>query len=337
MPDLLTVSNNVPSNDPSAGFTHLRQKIADQIKPLIDELPFALLDFPDHSNVGDSAIWLGETQFFDDHAQRPAYVSNLKTHVSNQMEQAIGQGTIFLHGGGNFGTIWKSHQDFRIELLSRFPDQRIIQLPQSIYFDNYDAVDETARAIEKHGKFTLFVRDQRSFEFARCHFQCEVSLCPDMAFYMKPLERQGPVQDFYYLMRTDFERSIMGKASHPGHSVEIGDWLTEDRLQMKMATAASKLMDFGQSPDTARAMKYDRLAQTRLKRGISLLSSGRVVVTDRLHGHILSTLLAIPHVTLDNSYGKLQNFIQAWTSDITFMRTAETLEEAQSLAEGLLL
>lgn len=335
MPEQLTLSNSLETNDTASTMPRLRQAIVDQIKPLLDNLPFALLDFPDHSNVGDSAIWLGETEFFTDHAKRPAYVSKLKSHVSNQMEQAIGHGTIFLHGGGNFGTIWKSHQDFRIELLARFPKQRIVQLPQSIYFDNYDAVDETARAIEQHGNFILFVRDQRSYEFARCHFRCDVFLCPDMAFYLKPLERHTAVHDFYYLMRTDFERSVMGKASHPDHTVEIGDWLSEDKLQMKMTSATSKLLDFGQSPDTARSMKYDRLARTRLKRGISLLSSGRVVVTDRLHGHILSTLLSIPHVTLDNSYGKIQNFIQAWTSDIPFMRTAETLEEAQALAEGL--
>ncbi len=332
MPEQLTLSNKMETNT----LGHLRQEILNQIKPLVDDLPFALLDFPDHSNVGDSAIWLGEKQFFSDLGRSPTYVSNLKSHVSNQMEQAIGQGAIFLHGGGNFGTIWKSHQDFRVELMSRFPNQRIIQLPQSIYFDNYEAVDETAQAIEKHGKFTLFVRDQRSLEFAQCHFQCEVFLCPDMAFYIEPLKRQAPIQDFYYLMRTDFERSVMGKASHPGYAVEIGDWLTEDKLQIRIAAATSKLMDFGQSPEIARAMKYDRLAQMRMKRGIGLLSSGRVVVTDRLHGHILSTLLGIPHVTLDNSYGKLQNFIQAWTSDLSFMRTAETLEEAQLFAEGML-
>ncbi len=315
---------------------NLRETIVGHIKPLLDDYPFALLDFPDHSNVGDSAIWLGETQFFADHANPPAYTSKLKSHDSHQMEQAIGDGTIFLHGGGNFGTIWKSHQDFRLELLARFPGQRIVQLPQSIYFDNYEAVDETARAIENHGNFTLFVRDRRSLEFSRCHFQCEVFLCPDMALYMEPLERQRPVHDFYYLMRTDFERSVRGKADHPGHSFESGDWLTEDKLQMRMSAATSKLMDFGHSPNAARSLKYDRLAHTRLKRGIALLSSGRVVVTDRLHGHILSTLLGIPHIALDNSYGKLQNFIQAWTSDIGFLRTADTLEQAQSLAEELL-
>jgi pyruvyl transferase EpsO len=332
MPEQLTLQHT----HPGAVMKKLRETIVERLQPLLDERPFALLDFPDHSNVGDSAIWLGETQFFREHAKPPAYTSKLKSHDSSQMEQAIGDGTIFLHGGGNFGTIWKSHQDFRLELLTRFRDQRIIQLPQSIYFDNYEAVDETARAIEQHGKFTLLVRDQRSLEFSRCHFQCEVFLCPDMALYMKPLERQTPVHDFYYLMRTDFERSVRGKANHPGHRFESSDWLTEDKLQMRMTAATSKLMDLGHSPNAARTMKYDRLASTRLKRGIALLSSGRVVVTDRLHGHILSTLLGIPHVALDNSYGKLQNFIQAWTSDIGFLRTADTLEEAQALAEELL-
>ncbi|QTD55292.1 polysaccharide pyruvyl transferase family protein [Parasphingorhabdus cellanae] len=332
MPEQLALENTHPRTI----MHNLRDVITERLQPLLNDQPFALLDFPDHSNVGDSAIWLGETQFFGDHAKPPAYVSKLKTHDSLQMEQAIGDGTIFLHGGGNFGTIWKSHQDFRLELLSRFPGQRIVQLPQSIYFDNYEAVDETARAIEKHGSFTLLVRDQRSLEFSRCHFQCEAVLCPDMALYMEPLERQTPVHDFYYLMRTDFERSVRGKANHPGHAFESGDWLTEDKLQMRMSSATSKLMDFGHSPNAARALKYDRLANTRLKRGVALLSSGRVVVTDRLHGHIMSTLLGIPHVALDNSYGKLQNFIQAWTSDIGFLRTADTLEEAQSLAEELL-
>ncbi|GAA0474418.1 polysaccharide pyruvyl transferase family protein [Parasphingorhabdus litoris] len=332
MPEQLTLQNTQSSNI-VRGF---RDTISDRIKPLLNDHPFALLDFPDHSNVGDSAIWLGETQFFADHAKPPAYTSKLKSHDSCQMEQAIGDGTIFLHGGGNFGTIWKSHQDFRLKLLERFRDQPIVQLPQSIFFDNYDAVDETARAIEQHGNFTLLVRDQRSLEFSRCHFQCEVFLCPDMALYMEPLERLTPSHDFYYLMRTDFERSVRGKADHPGHSFESGDWLTEDKLQMRMTAATAKLMDFGHSPNAARVLKYDRLANTRLKRGIASLSSGRVVVTDRLHGHILSTLLGIPHVALDNSYGKLQNFIQAWTSEIGFLRTADTLEEAQALAEELL-
>jgi exopolysaccharide biosynthesis predicted pyruvyltransferase EpsI len=40
-----------------------------------------------------------------------------------------------------------------------------------------------------------------------------------------------------------------------------------------------------------------------------------VVVTNRLHGHILCTLLDIPHVFLPNSYYKNQAFYEMWTAN----------------------
>jgi exopolysaccharide biosynthesis predicted pyruvyltransferase EpsI len=314
----------------------LQHKIDEVLKPLLDDRPFALVDFPDHSNVGDSAIWLGETAFFAKHGLSPNYCSNLKTHVSNEMKNAIGDGTIFLHGGGNFGTIWKAHQDFRIDLLQRFPGQRIVQLPQSIHFDSPDNVHETAKAIERHGNFVLLMRDQPSLEFAQRHFWCETSLCPDMAFYLGALKRKPPTLDLFYLLRTDLEKSISGLPEHHAHSFKVDDWLEDDRLAIKTTTALSRLWDFGSPRDKARLATYGRLAKLRLQRGIDLLSSGRVVVTDRLHGHIMSTLLGISHVALDNNYGKLGNFIDAWTRDVGNLRTAKSLEEAAEQVETLL-
>jgi exopolysaccharide biosynthesis predicted pyruvyltransferase EpsI len=314
----------------------LKARISDAVKPLLDGKPFALVDFPNHSNVGDSAIWLGETAFFAENGLKPAYCSSLKSHSSTDMRAAIGDGTIFLHGGGNFGTIWKAHQDFRIELLNSFPGQRIVQLPQSIFFETPATVGETVDAIERHGKFTLLVRDRPSLDFAKRHFRCETLLCPDMAFYMGALQRKQPDHDIFYLLRTDLEGAVTGQAQHLQCSFEVGDWLRESNLSIRTASAIARLASVASSANVARFAKYDRLARTRLQRGIDMLSSGRVVVTDRLHGHIMSTLLGIPHVALDNNYGKLQNFIGAWTEDIEFLRTARTLDEAAILAESLL-
>jgi pyruvyl transferase EpsO len=56
------------------------------------------------------------------------------------------------------------------------------------------------------------------------------------------------------------------------------------------------------------------LAQHRLARGLEILASGRHVVTDRLHGHILSLLLSVPHFVLDNSYNKNGAFFETWIS-----------------------
>src|SRR3546814_16823778 len=62
-----------------------------------------------------------------------------------------------------------------------------------------------------------------------------------------------------------------------------------------------------------RLRRYQMLAQWRLRRGISMLSQGRVIVTDRLHAHILSLLFDIPQVVLDNMYGKVSSFAEQWT------------------------
>src|SRR3546814_16383188 len=64
-----------------------------------------------------------------------------------------------------------------------------------------------------------------------------------------------------------------------------------------------------------RLRRYQILAQWRLRRGISMLSQGRVIVTDRLHAHILSLLLDIPQVVLDNMYGKVSAFAAQWRSE----------------------
>ena len=53
----------------------------------------------------------------------------------------------------------------------------------------------------------------------------------------------------------------------------------------------------------------------RLRAGLHLLGAGELLVTDRLHGHIVALLAGVPQVLLDNSYGKLRGFWEAWTHD----------------------
>ena len=50
------------------------------------------------------------------------------------------------------------------------------------------------------------------------------------------------------------------------------------------------------------------------------------IVTDRLHGHILCTLLNIPHVFLPNSYHKNASFYRHWTAAVPSSVFAETVE-----------
>lgn len=316
-----------------ACIARLQARLDEQLAPLIGEGPVALVDYPDHANVGDSAIWLGETAWLRGRGLAPAYASTIRAHDHAALDAAVPEGPILLHGGGNFGTLWPAHQDFRLAMLERFPGRPIVQLPQSIFFDDEATIAACARAIERHGRFTLCVRDTPSLDFARRHFPCEALLVPDMAFAIGPLARTPASADIFWLLRTDHEKAGTTGAVPAAH---VGDWLEDDRAALRRTAIGTRLLTLLDSPDTARVRHYERQAWSRVRRGIAQLSQGRVVVTDRLHGHILSTLLAITHVALDNSYRKIGNFIDAWTGGVDILRTATSIGEAAAQASGLL-
>ena len=81
---------------------------------------------------------------------------------------------------------------------------------------------------------------------------------------------------------------------------------------------------------------YDVQARRRLRVGCRLLARGKVVITDRLHAHVLCLLLGIPHVLLDNNYGKVRRVHETWTADAPDMRWAASPSEALPAARSLL-
>lgn len=279
----------------------------------------ALLDFPDYANVGDSAIWCGITKYFRDfHHIKPAYVSAQANFNAKEMRDAIGNdGVIFICGGGNFGDLWPEHQKFRERVIKLFPTHKIIQLPQSIHFKSSKTLKRSAAIINAHPNFTLLVRDNESLKIAADNFNCKVELCPDMAYCLGALSK--PVKPFYplvMLMRTDKERVALTQVDSNAYIV---DWL-EDDSDMHPSTLERILgrifsvLPFAPSKIERRLSNYQHLANSRLNRGLRLLSLGEKITTDRLHAYILAMLLDIPCETMDNSYGKLGNFIDAWIS-----------------------
>jgi pyruvyl transferase EpsO len=315
----------------------LAERVRHTVTPLADlSGGYALLDFPDYSNVGDSLIWLGELAFFERAAERPpGYVSTIHGFNLDALLRAVPDGPIFLSGGGNFGDLWPRFQQFRRMLLGALPGRRIVQLPQTIHFVDPAQVQATRDAIVAHGNFTLLVRDRASLAFAQAELGCPVALCPDMAFCLGSLPRPAlPVHDIVYLLRTDQERSPgRGAPVLPPDSL-VTDWIQGARVPSRWDRALDRLgrtavLLAGAEPDYRR---FRNRARAELERGRALLGSGEAVVTDRLHGHILSVLMGIPHAVLDNSYGKVRSFAELWTADLPGIALCDTLDQATTHA-----
>lgn len=313
----------------------LQAKIHNCMAEFISDAPLALIDFPNIRNVGDSAIWLGEINYLlQRYARRPAYVSEMSDFSEAILEAKIGEGPIFIHGGGNFGDIWPGHQNFRERVLKRWPNRQIIQLPQSIHYASSARADETARIIAKHRNFILLVRDEESKDFADKRFDCRVVLCPDMAFYIGPVPVPKPSMPMLAMLREDREKaSTHGLSAYPDLPVE--DWITETWLRIRAAKAGGALNALMRFDSTGmRLGKFNAAARQRFARGVRQIGRARAIVTDRLHVHIVLVLMGRPHAVLDNSYGKISRFMAAFTGRANLAYRATSLADAVEWARA---
>ena len=178
-------------------------------------------------------------------------------------------------------------------------------------------------------------------------------LSPDAAFALGALPREPAEVDVLVLRRGDAEATggWWDGAAATDLAVREVDWLEENLRGSRRSVpyrAAQRLSQplgrrwasaGGPAPGAASGIlagTYGRMARFLVDHGRRMLCQGRVVVTDRLHGHILCLLLGIPHVLVDNSYGKLRGFVDAWTAGAPGVRFASAPGDAPVLARELL-
>ena len=320
----------------------LRDRITATLAPIVSGYTeCALVGFPDSANVGDSAIWLGELAWLHDAGVRVAYRCHERDYDANMLAQSCPNGVIFLHGGGNLGDVWPRPQRLREHVIQDFPRRPIVQLPQTIKFGDRETLARARRVFDNHPDLTILVRDVASLDLADEEFRCGAVLCPDMAFYLGALSMSCVKDvDVLWLKRTDRE-AVPDNLGAVGSGTVVTDWLDPwpPAVRRLRETFQPLLMRY---PRRLRVLRryseatFDYQARQRMNIGCALLARGSVVVTDRLHGHILSLLLGIPHVVLDNSYGKVRQFHETWTKSMPHVRWAESPTDARAAAKELL-
>lgn len=308
----------------------------------------AHVGFPNHWNTGDPAIWLGTQAALDRRGCNVVYQCAWQDYDRELMARRIGANPILIAGGGNLGDLWPNHQMFRERILAEFPENPIVQLPQSLCFEQEKNLDRFRAVCARHPRFHILLREQKSLALAEELLDVPVSLCPDMAFGLGVLERPDvPQADVLWLLRSDKESRGALRDLPAGF---VGrDWLdlgVEDadaqRSAVELNTRIQGLVNAARDRSaqttlvfSALAEAYEALARLRVDRGLRLLSRGRVLATDRLHGHILGLCLGIPQVVLDNSYQKISSTFETWTAHSAITRWADSIEQAMSLCQTL--
>jgi len=309
----------------------------------------ALAGYPDHWNVGDAAIWWGTRRLLSAIDVAVDYACDPWSYEAATLQAAVPHGPILILGGGNLGDAYRHEQSLRERILRDFPHRRIIQLPQSIWFASRQRAEALADLLVHAGDVTLLLRDADSLAFARRTFRCDSALCPDSAIALELARVGGPPEvPMLALWRTDTEAREAAAAS--GDGMLVVDWTTPGPEVGLMSTAARGFLDWvgappaelGACPRRRRLAwrhapwLWDQLAEDRTLRGCRILSRGRVVLTDRLHAHLLCSLMRQPHVVCDSANGKIFALRDTWRIDDPLVRFASTRAEAVEMGRELL-
>lgn len=309
-----------------------------------------LLDVPSHRNLGDTMIWIGELAYLQSLGCRVVYWSDLRRYDAASVRRAAGEDVpILIHGGGNFGDVWPIFQRGREQVVKDFPDRRIVQLPQSVEFSSPALAERAEAVFAAHPAFTLMVRDNMSqAKVASLLPQTDSVHCPDAALGWSPfgaVDSDGPV---LALIRNDHEalhpvadlvrgvlepRDTISDWSKGGWGGQLGwhVYKTPGRLTsvLRGLRASAAYRPILETSGT-------RLLKMNLGHATKMFDGRRLVITDRLHAHVLATLLGIPNIVFDNSYKKISAIVDDYTGEFSTTHFAATPEEGRALIDSLI-
>ncbi|KAI5812155.1 polysaccharide pyruvyl transferase-domain-containing protein [Pyronema omphalodes] len=329
----------------------LQQRIISTYQTQLKGIRYAnVFGYLETENKGDAAIWsaqqilmsmmginfLEACRFTDKDCDIAKFRSQLEAHAPHS--------AILIAGGGNFNDFYWEDQPSRIKMVSMFPNIPIRSFPQSIHMTHPDRINLTKTSFGSHPDLQLAARDQRSYNwlsdtFGQKAVDVEANkvrhiLTPDIAFMWgsRPDFRLNTKKTHQVLIlaRDDWEVSAGNSSSIPmGEGVldlggEVGN-VTYNKVDWKFTNTPG----INESP---REEGKNQRAWAKAIQGFEMLGSADFVITDRLHGHIMSTIIGTPHVLMDSKLGKNIDFHDTWTKDCAATRVATDIEEAKNFA-----
>lgn len=303
----------------------LREKIRDSLTPLITH-DYVLLDLPYYDNIGDTLIWEGTREFLKTLPYKCLYYASKDSFRYRDLPPDT---VILLSGGGNFGDLYRQHSEFRRIVIESYPRNKVIILPQTIFYEDKELMSEDAWFYAQYKNVTICAREKYSYDLLKAHFSNPCLLVPDMAFFIN-LEgyKLGKETDkVLYLKRIDKELSKDDGKTEIPKNAEVHDWPTYEYsfLKVKMIEKLfykfCRLLTILKFSDKSIARLNDWKRNYFYRRfyvqlGIDFLGPYSLIYTTRLHVMILGVLLNKKMHLINNTSGKVVNFYNTWLKEI---------------------
>lgn len=286
-----------------------------ELDSIINNKNICFLDLPIHHNFGDALIMLGSLDFF---RQNNYKIKSYSTFFSWHGKSLKDHDVIVFSGGGNFGDIHKVHQLHREKIIHQYTNNKIVILPQTVFFNNQINYKKTCEILKKHPDLHICVRDSQSRELA-LNMTDKVHLIPDMAHQLYPVDyNPSEIYKKTYTMqikRQDLESDELD-VKLPVDL--IGDWKTILGIhgypiyflrQIQKLLGVLNLNSYSSGFTTELWIKYSYHVFSVM---VKQFSNYETIYSSRLHGFILANLLQKQAFLIDNSYGKNKQYFATW-------------------------
>lgn len=279
-----------------------------------------LIGIPIHGNIGDAAIVLAEKKFIQDNF--PQYElqtildNNIEKDIENIKKEISDNDIILLHGGGNLGDEYILCENRRRLIIESFPNNKIILMPQSIYFNNTEYAKKELEISKKiynnHKNLTLIARELVSFEIMKKEFNnTNVILTPDIVMYLNKTEKRSR-NGVLFAMRKDVEKVLTNEQIECMNK-QVSKYFNKQTL------TDTHLGHVPINCDSREKVVEDKLEEFR---------NAELVITDRLHGMIFALITSTPCIALGNYNHKIESSFE-WLKNqgyIKFINNPDNIE-----------
>ena len=266
-----------------------------------------VLGEPEHGNLGDYAISLGETQFLKHFFSEYeiVHVTDNEWHVVGNILKRIikPDDIVLLPGGGFLGDLWESWGIYK-QLIDCFPLNVKILFPNTMTYreQNWEcnkSVEGDIQWLMEQKNIFIFLRDKYSYEFLKKYNELNCYYAPDMALYLQQQFYGEPVGKKSVLMcyRNDREKLIADIETIKNIARKTGKSVVEKDIHLNQYLP----LEAG----------YIKVAEV-----IKEMKHYELVLTDRLHAMVMSFLAGTPCIAMDNLTRKLSGVYPWIKSDL---------------------
>lgn len=297
-----------------------------------DERKIVLFNTPSHDNVGDHLITLSELDFlnkyFNDYKIYEVTDIEYLWYHKKLKELLSVSDIILVTGGGYLGSLWLYNGEKNVRnIINEYPDNRIIILPQTIFFENNirgkREFEESLKIYGNHKKLTLCAREEESYNkfISMMNNSDNIFLLPDIGLLYKnfDINKEKNNHTIVICLRRDKERVL--------------DDDNREKIKSNLGSTGYEIKEISMHSGDFSGIT-GRKGQVNEK--LVEIASAELVVTDTLHCMISAALVGTTCIAFDNLSGKVGN-VYKWIDNLDYIYFCRNMQEFKSVLPSIKL